>query len=164
MYNPLIAKLSAHDNATGPIAYDSVPSWGGILGLWGSPWNGDDLIAWYSAMKSQYGAVEAKRRFSEAWTNRPISSAFGVAWKASEFDPNFISYFKSEGFSWDASGTIIMDTGQVAVSAANTASNTAKAVENITHSAANISSYILYVIIGIGIISGTIYLFIKFKK
>jgi hypothetical protein len=122
------------------ITADSVPDYD----EWGpdSYWACLDWVTWHKALKVKYGADDAKSRFATAWGKR---SAFGHELSCSLSDTDFINYFKSEGFTWNASGAMILSTTKAAKSVVKAVENVAKATENLTQSASNISKYLLYV-------------------
>jgi hypothetical protein len=121
------------------ITADSVPDYD----EWGpdSYWACTDWVKWHKVLKAKYGADDAKSRFGTAWGKR---SAFGHELSCSLSDTDFINYFKSEGFTWNTSGSMILSTGQAVKSVAKAVDNVAKATENLTKSASNISKYLLY--------------------
>lgn len=140
------------------ITADSTPDYD----EWGPDtyWSCQDWITWHKALKKKYGADEAKRRFGNAWDKR---SAFGHELTCSLSDADFIRYFKSEGFTWDASGSFIISAANAVKSAGKALENSAKSAENLTQSASNITKYVLYVAVVVAIAAGA-YIIYRFAK
>jgi hypothetical protein len=141
------------------ITADSIPDYD----EWGpdNHWSCQDWITWHKALKVKYGADEAKRRYAKAWEKR---SAFGHELTCSLSDTDFINYFKSQGFTLDASGSFILSVREVVKSTGKAVENTVKSAENLTKSVSNVSKYALYVGVAIAIIAGAYLLYHFVKK
>lgn len=140
------------------ITADSTPDYD----EWGpdSYWSCQDWITWHKALKAKYGADEAKSRFASAWGKR---SAFGHELTCSLSDTDFISYFKSQGFTWDASGSFILSVREAVKSTGKIIEHTTKSAENLTKSASNISKYLLYAGMVIAVLAAGYFVY-RFSK
>lgn len=158
-------EAARYDYATGSaatITADSKPSWG-YFGIFGEAWTAQDFVTWHKALKKKYGPDKAKQVFGHEWENRPMTSAFGAAWRASEFDPDFINYFKTEGFTWGPGGKIIISATKAAESTVKVVENTVKTAENVTESASHFGKYALYVVVVLAVAAGA-YILIKYPQ
>lgn len=89
---------------------------------WGSDsyWTCQEWVLWHKALKAAYGKQQADVIFQNAWDNR---SAFGHELVCSLYDSEFISYFKSQGYSWDIVSGAIITVSDVAGNIGDAASN-----------------------------------------
>jgi hypothetical protein len=150
------------DKFSEPITATSTPAWG-FFGLFGQAWSGEDFIAWHRALVAAYGADRAKQIFSDTWTNRPMTSAFGTGWQASMFDENFRNYFKAQGFTWSTSGDIIVGTSVLAKDVVKTAENLGKGASNLSDTLAKIAKWLPYVVIVAAVAVGGYFIYKKIK-
>jgi len=122
-----------------PITADSVPDFDD----WGPDtyWECADWVTWHKAMVAKYGKAQADYTFGQAWQQR---SAFGHELTCSLFDASFISYFKSQGYTWDPVSGVI-------VSISKTVTNVASGAETLSHLISFIIP-LLFIIAAVGLV------------
>jgi hypothetical protein len=142
------------------IQEDSTP----VYGMFTDYWDQSDWIKWHKELVARYGLTTANEIFLKAWESYPFWMLFPmhIGFRNTAFgaNANFIEYAKQNQFYDNLFVGILGTIFKVQSTAVTATQDVATAVGSVASSTKTISSYILPVALGLGII----FLFFYTKK